>query len=112
MNPDDSEIRAIAAGGGLIGVIFMNYWLRGVHKGRGISHVLDTIAHLIDVGGERCVAIGSDFDGYTDPPDDLREPSDVPALTAALLDRFPVSTVDRLLGANFLQLLAGAWSRT
>ncbi len=80
MNPTDAEIKTIAGFGGVIGVIFMNYWLDSGHHDNGLDLIVATIKHIVDKGGIDAVAIGSDFDGFTDPPDDLKDISEMPRL--------------------------------
>jgi membrane dipeptidase len=61
------------------------------------------IEHVIQVGGEDAVAIGSDFDGYVDPPIDA---SGLPALTELLLRKgLSEELVRRVLGENALRVL-------
>jgi membrane dipeptidase len=59
------------------------------------------------VAGEEAVALGSDFDGLIVPPADLRTVSRLPVLVQCMLDRgFTVERVSRVLGANYLAVLA------
>jgi membrane dipeptidase len=111
MNPTDGEIRRIADLGGVIGVIFMNYWLAGASPGTGIDHILDTMEHLYQTGGEECVAIGSDYEGLTDPPDDLIEPSAYPTLADAVIARFGVTLAEKFLGLNLLRVIQEYWGK-
>lgn len=101
-NIDDEQIRAVAAKGGCIGVIFAPRYLGA----DGVERVVDHLLHIVRVGGEDTPALGSDWDGLVTPPSDLRDPRDLPVLTQALLDRgVPPSTVAKLLGGNVLRVL-------
>lgn len=112
MNPTDAEIRAIAESGGVVGVIAMNYWLSDRHQPEGIDLMVSTIEHLRRLGGSDVVALGSDFDGFTDPPDDLREPAELPRLAGALRDAgYGASEMEKFLGGNFLRALNDGWGR-
>lgn len=111
INPDRGEIRRIADCGGLLGVIAMNYYLRGKDTGKGLDNMLETIKLMIKYGGEDCVAIGSDLDGFTHPPKDLREPADFPKLTERMLKDLPIGTVEKILGKNMLRVLDSGWGR-
>ena len=53
-------------------MIFMPYWLEESHPGPGLEAIWRTMEQVNDwSGGEwQHVAIGTDFDGFTDPPDD------------------------------------------
>ena len=111
-NLTDSEIRRIADTGGMLGVIFMNYWLVPYTSGLGISHIARTIQHVVNVAGIECVGIGTDFDGFTDPPDDLKEPGELPRLTERLLsDQYSDDHITKILGGNALRVLRQGWKK-
>jgi len=112
MNPTDEEIRAVADTGGVIGIIFMNHWLaEGEHK-NGLDLIVATARHLKDKGGIDVVALGTDFDGFTDPPDDVKDPSELPKVTDALLRAgFTEIEVEKFLGGNALRVLRTGWGR-
>lgn len=110
MNPDHDEVVRIADTGGVIGVIFYNYWLTVDPHPDTLAHVVDTIVSLVKVAGEEGVALGSDWDGMTDPPDDLREPADWPRLAAALRARgLTQSVVEKVSGLNAIRVLRDGW---
>ena len=53
---------------------------------------------------------GSLFDGFTDPPDDLKEASEVPYLTQRLMaERFKDEHIENLLAGNFLLAPREGW---
>jgi len=116
-NPDpyclaDDELREIARSGGLVGVIFMNYWLRQPHPPRnGLDLIWRTVEHIHAVTGSfDHIALGSDFDGFTDPPDDVEDASMLPAVTATLLDRgMAPADVKKVLGENAQRVLEVGW---
>lgn len=83
MHANPTDIEAIVRCQGLIAVIFLTDWLIGPYpaKADSLAQVVATIRALIDQGAADCVTLGSDFDGMTDPPDDLGEPADFPRLT-------------------------------
>jgi len=71
-----------------------------------LSALVDHLIHLIELGGEEHVGIGTDFDGIPQTLVGVEDAARFPDLTAALLDR----GVDRagvrlVLGENFLRLL-------
>lgn len=113
MNPTDAEAKKIAAGGGLIGVIFMTHWLTADHKPWDIlRYVVVTIRRLVGVVGEDAVGFGSDFDGLTDPPDDLVDPSGIPLLARELeAAGLSTGTVEKVLGGNAMRVLKAGWGR-
>jgi len=110
MSPTEDEIRHIADTGGVVAVIFMNYWL-GVHDSKdGLDSIVATVKHIAKIGGIDAVAFGSDFDGFTDPPDDIKDVSQMPRLTAALLDAgFSEADVGKILGGNMERVLRTGW---
>ncbi len=80
-NLTDEEIRRVARDGGVIGVIFMPYWLMPKESGQGTNFIYRHIQYLVHSGGKDAVGIGTDFDGFTTPPDDLDNASQMPRLT-------------------------------
>jgi microsomal dipeptidase-like Zn-dependent dipeptidase len=117
INPDpynlkDWEIKRIAESGGLVGVIFMNYWLMPRESHRGLNFILRTIDHIVNVAGIDHVGLGSDFDGFTDPPDDLKDASQLPRLTQRLLaSGYRPEDIQKILGGNALRVLMDGWKR-
>jgi membrane dipeptidase len=109
-NLEDWEAVKIAESGGVIGVIFMNYWLAPYARDRGIDFISQTIRHFVSVAGEDHVGIGSDFDGFTDPPDDLADAAEMPFLTQRLVsDGMSSQQVGKVLGGNALRALRSGW---
>lgn len=65
-NLTDEMIRALAQKGGVVGVNFAPEFL--AEDAGGVSRVEDIcrhVRHLIQIGGEDCPALGTDFDGVT-----------------------------------------------
>jgi membrane dipeptidase len=109
-NLRDWEIKRIAGTGGLVGVIFMNYLLMPHHSKQGLDYISRTIQHFVNVGGIDHVGLGSDFDGFTDPPDDIKDASQMPRLTQRLLsDGYSQESVDKIMGLNALRVLRQGW---
>lgn len=111
-NPEDWEIKRIADGGGLVGVIFMPYWLMPHASKRGLNSIVQTLRHFVDVAGIEHVGIGSDFDGFTDPPDDLPDAGHLGRLTQRLLaERFTPEQIGKIWGDNALRVLRQGWGK-
>jgi microsomal dipeptidase-like Zn-dependent dipeptidase len=111
-NLKDWEIRRIAETGGVVGVIFMNYWLMPHETRRGLNFIARTLEHFVKVGGIDHVAIGSDFDGFTDPPDDLKDASEFPKLTQRLItEDWSQEEIAKVLGGNVLRVLREGWGK-
>jgi microsomal dipeptidase-like Zn-dependent dipeptidase len=111
-NLTDWEIRRIARDGGVVGVIFMPYWLMPKESGQGINFISRHLQYLIEKGGVDVAAFGSDFDGFTTPPEDLDNAALLPRLTQRLIvDGHHESTIKKILGGNALRLIRQGWGR-
>ena len=110
-NLGDEEIREIAAGGGAVGVIFMTYWLDREHPADGLESIWKTVEHIHDVTGSwDHIVLGTDFDGFTDPPDDLRDSSSMGRVTGMLVERgVPEPDIAKILGGNAQRVLEAGW---
>jgi membrane dipeptidase len=103
-NLDDDQVRALADRGGIVGIIFVSPYLGGLFC--DLERVVDHIEHVARVGGDECVALGSDFDGFMVLPRGLRDAADLPRLTELLWRRgWRQPRLDKLLGANALRYL-------
>ena len=112
-NLTDWEIRRIARDGGVIGVIFMPYWLMPKETGQGLNFISRHIQYFVDTGGEDVAGIGTDFDGFTTPPDDLDNASQMPRLTQRLVvDGHSEARIKKVLGENALRLIRQGWGRS
>jgi membrane dipeptidase len=117
INPDpynlkDWEMKKIAEGGGVIGVIFMNYWLMPRESSRGLNVISQTLRTFFNVAGEDHVGLGTDFDGFTEPPSDLLNAAQLPRLTQRLLaEGFTATQVKKILGDNAMRVLRQGWGK-
>lgn len=110
-NLTNAQIAAIVQGGGLIGVTFVNAFLRTPAAEATIDDVLDQIDYLLRVAGPNHVMIGSDFDGAT-MPRGIKDAADYPKLTAGMLARgHDEETVRKVLGLNFLRVFGQVTGR-
>jgi len=98
-NLSDDQIRAIAAGGGVIGI---GYWDTAV-CGREPRHVVAAMQHVISLVGDEYVGLGSDYDGATNVGFDT---SQLPGLTQAMLDAgISPGSIRKILGGNAVRVL-------
>ncbi|HUS94025.1 MAG TPA: membrane dipeptidase [Patescibacteria group bacterium] len=117
INPDpynlkDWEIKAIANTGGVVGVIFMNYWLMPHETKRGLNFIVHTIDRFVKAGGIEHVGVGTDFDGFTDPPDDLRDASFLYKLTQRLVaEEYSSEAIGKIWGGNALRAFRDGWRK-
>lgn len=114
ISPDDFEIKEIQKCGGVIGIILMKYWLCGNEStpDYGIEHIINTIRHVAQVcgGSYDNISIGTDMDGFTQPIDDLYEPSQMVKLTQAMLNAgIEEENIKKILGGNALRVMAEGW---
>lgn len=100
-NIDDEQVRAVAAGGGVVGIIFSPRYVGG-----HLDAVVDHLLHVVRIAGPGAVALGSDWDGFIRPAKGLEDPASLPQLTEALLRRgLSPEDVLALLGGNVLRVL-------
>jgi membrane dipeptidase len=109
-NLDDDQIRAVASRGGVVGVIFVAAYLGKALALSPLAHIADHIEHVVRVGGEDTVALGSDYDGFMPLARGMRDAADLPRLTQVLWDRgWREPALRKLLGENALRLFRQTW---
>jgi len=116
-NLKDDEIGHIAASGGAVGVIFMNYWLDPhppelLQADAGLENIWRTARQIQEASGGSWdhVMIGTDFDGFSDPPDDVVNASQLGKVTAKFLERgLSRDDAKKVLGGNALRVLESVW---
>lgn len=100
-NLSDELLRALFASGGYVGVNFYPVFLDESGEA-DIDRVIDHAAHMLYLGGEGCVGIGSDFDGIEKHPRGLRRADDVYALFERMRERgFDEKTIEDVAGRSF-----------
>jgi membrane dipeptidase len=62
-NLTDDMIKAIAESGGVIGVNFVPFFIEDNAKTVSLEQIIHHIKHIMDIGGESVISIGSDFHG-------------------------------------------------
>ncbi len=116
--PSPEEVQEIIDCGGVIGVIFMNYWLVGkeedslTHRDNGLNFVVDTIKRLRELGRGSCthIAIGSDLDGFSQVPDDLVTAAAMQQIPNALREaHFSDAQINQICSENYLRVLKAGW---
>ena len=111
-NLSEEDVRAIAASGGVVGVIFMPYWLDRTHPGPGLEAIWRTMEQIRQWSGGSWdhVAIGTDFDGFTDPPDDCDSEAQLPRVRELLEDKgIARPEVEAILSGNARRVLRNGW---
>ena len=111
-NLKDWEIKKIAETGGVVAVIFMNYWLMPHETKRGLNYIARTLDHFINVGGIDHVAVGTDYDGFNDPPDDIKDASQLGKLTQRLIaEEYSEKAIKKIWGDNVLRVIHDGWGK-
>ena len=96
----------------------MNYWLSPIDSSLGLKYIEKTIDHIINIAGDQVLAIGTDFDGFTDPPDEVQDMRDLPALTMRMASevaeggvvRYDDKAIEKFLGGNTMRVLLEGWT--
>ncbi len=105
-NVDDEQLRAVAATGGVVGVMYQHSFLGEPLLGGRAEAIVDHLAHIVDVVGEDCAALGSDWDGAIITPRDMATCLELPLLCELMLRRrWSHERVRKVLGGNFLRAL-------
>lgn len=101
-NLTDDQLRALFAAGGYVGVNFYPWFLREDGKA-DLDSVCDHVLHMFEMGGEKQVGFGSDFDGIECKPNGLTGPQDFPRLLERLRHRgLTEKEITGLAGENLL----------
>jgi membrane dipeptidase len=111
-NVDEADVKAIAASGGVVGVIFMPHWLRDDDPSCGLEAIWQTMEqiHEWSDGSWDHVAIGTDFDGFTDPPDDCKSAGELPRVRERLQEKgLSRPEIEAVLGGNARRVLSDGW---
>ena len=101
-NLTDDQLKALFQAGGYVGVNFYPYFLKEDGKA-DLNTLCDHVLHMMELGGERHIGFGSDFDGIECKPKGLSGPQDFPALLSALRRRsLTQAQIEGLAGKNLL----------
>jgi membrane dipeptidase len=104
-NLTDEQIRAIGAHGGVIGVVFLPYFLREPEEQASIEDVLDCIDHICQLVGPDHAGLGSDFDGFGGVLPGLEDVTKMGAIGAGLRRHgFADGDIAKIAGLNFLRV--------
>lgn len=108
-NLTDSQLDAIAASKGLVGVNFAVGFLRPdgqKNPNMPVEVIIQHLDHLISRLGENGVALGSDFDG-ADMATDLHSAKDLPHLISAMeAAGFGKALIHRICYQNWIDMIA------
>jgi len=107
----DTDIDAIAACKGILGIILMRYWLCAIDDDSACDDaILASIHYIIKrTGCDDYVGIGTDLDGFTHVPDNLRQSAKLSHLSDIITSEFGSVTAQKILYGNALRVLKTAW---
>ena len=105
-NLTDAQFGAICKNDGMVGINFFPDFLGGDRMEDVLRHIL----HFLELGGEDCIGLGSDFDGIPAAPQGLSGTCDMYALLERMLqENIPESIVKKVAYTNmeryFLRIL-------
>ncbi|NLJ79031.1 MAG: membrane dipeptidase [Tissierellia bacterium] len=106
-NLNDSQLKALAENGGVIGIVlYPEFLIDGYpEKSAYIRDYIDHIDYAVSLIGIDHVGIGSDFDGATLPAD-IEDSSQMYKITEELVDRgYSREDIRKVLGGNTLRVL-------
>jgi membrane dipeptidase len=105
-NMSDDMLREMARNGGVVCVNFYSRFLAPGGERAPFESLIDHIDHMVRVSGADHVGLGSDFDGVDSLPVGIDDVSDMPKITAALLERgHAPEDIRKILGLNLLRVL-------
>jgi membrane dipeptidase len=106
-NVDDEQLRAVAATGGVVGVMYQSSFLGEPYWGGRAEAIVEHLAHIINTVGEDHAALGSDWDGAIVTPRDMATCLEMPWLCELMLRRgWSPERIGKILGGNFLRALS------
>jgi len=101
----DDQIRALAAKGGVMGIVVLPGFIDSDPQKATIDRVVDHILYVADLVGIDHVGFGSDYDGFDDPPI-VPDVSQLVLLTRAMLSRgMTEEDIKKFWGGNFLRVM-------
>lgn len=104
-NLTDDQLRAVAARGGVVGIMIATNFIGSEH----LSALADHLVHAVRVAGVEHVSLGLDLDGMVTLPVEFHDVRDLPKVTQLLRDRgLTPEEVERVLGLNALRFFDAA----
>ena len=101
----DDQIRALAAKGGVMGIVVLPGFIDADPRKATIDRIVDHILYVADLVGIDTVGFGSDYDGFSAPPI-VPDVSQLVQLTRAMLARgLTEEEIRKFWGGNFLRVL-------
>lgn len=102
-NLTDDQFRELVCVGGLAGINLHRDFLRG--NGASLDDALGHVAHFLELGGRKTIAVGADFDGGI-LPKGVRGVQDMDRFYALIRDSFGAETADDIFWRNALNFFS------
>lgn len=103
-NLEDEQFRAIIQTGGMIGINFYPAFLS--QNDCGTEELLRHIEHILELGGEKCIGLGTDFDGVPTLPRGIGGATDLHRLFEKMKENgFSDSLIADISHRNFEKFL-------
>lgn len=100
-NLDDGQLRALADGGGIVGINFYPPFLSEDESGSA-EHILSHMRHIYNTAGVDALSLGSDFDGF-DMACEISSCDKLPLLRKAMEREFSSGEIDKICSLNALR---------
>lgn len=109
-NLTDHMIQILAEKGGVMGLNFCVSFVRENWKpkeeGALLSELVRQVKYIIQVGGEECIGLGSDFDGIEEAPVEMRNAEGLPLLAEAMEKAgMPYTQIEKVFFKNVRRFL-------
>lgn len=103
-NLTDSQIKALAATGGVMGLCFCPDFICPTNP--CLERLLDHAVHIASAAGVACIGLGSDFDGIEKVAPGLEDVTCMPYLAEGLGKRgFKDGEIEMIMGGNWLRVM-------
>ncbi|MBM7644418.1 membrane dipeptidase [Scopulibacillus daqui] len=103
-NLTDQQIKALIDKNSVMGITFVPDFLTDRSEA-DINDILRHVEHVCELGGENIIAFGSDFDGISETPKELRSFADYHYLAEACLKYYPEKLVRGFFFEHFYRAL-------
>ncbi|MDP2892036.1 MAG: dipeptidase [Bacillota bacterium] len=103
-NLDDAQIKAVISSKGFIGVNYFPGFLG--EKDVSAADICRHIDHIVSMGGQDCVGLGSDFDGIKTMPEGISGPADVYKIAKGLAKMgYPEERIMKITYGNLINYI-------
>lgn len=105
-NLNDEQIKALAQNGGLAGITFAGQFLEEDWRNACIESVYKHIDYMLNlIGNDDHIGFGSDFDGISHPPYNIKGVQDYKPLIEYLSKYYSDETINKITHQNVINLL-------